>query len=197
MRKILSLAVAVMISGGAAHAQDSTAEMQQAMQALGAMFGGAAQQGGEPVKVVHQRQLRERLPAEFSGMRRTNAEAGRQAAFGMNVSYAEATYESGRARIEAKISDIGGMGEFIKMAQFAWANAEMERESDRGFERTTKIDGFPAQESFEFNGQTGNVQIMVDGRLVVEISGSGVPMEKLHEMAKVLDLKKLAALQPE
>ncbi len=38
---------------------------------------------------------------------------------------------------------------------------------------------------------------MVDGRFMVEVTGRGLPMEKLHDLIKAVDLDKLAALKPE
>ncbi|HMO50756.1 MAG TPA: hypothetical protein PKE26_08590 [Kiritimatiellia bacterium] len=194
---VLVLALSLSISASAQPAE-STPDMQEAMKALGMLFGGGAAGGEQAAKpMVHQRQLRALLPESFAGMKRSNTEAGKQAMFGMNISYAQATYAGGTTSIDVKITDISAMGEFMKMAQYAWTNAEMERESDDGYERTTKIAGFPAQESFENNGKNGRIQVMIDGRFIVEIDGSGAEMQTLHDLLKEIDLKKLAALQPE
>jgi len=199
MKKLIILAaVSVMLSGiSRAQPAEAGAEMQEAMKALGMLFGGGAGGEQEAKPMVHQRQLRALLPEEYEGMRRSNTEAGKQAAFGMNISYAQGTYSSGDARIDAKITDISAMGEFMKMAQYAWANAEMERESDDGYERTVKIEGFPGQESYENAYKSGRIQIMVDGRFIVELDGSGVEMKTMHGLLAAIGLKKLAGLQPE
>jgi hypothetical protein len=199
MKKIIAGFAVVWSCSGVAQAQTTApaeggAELNEAVKALGMLFGGAGDKSSTPA--IHQRQLRELLPAEFSGMKRSNMEAGKQSALGLNISYAQATYTAGDTQIEAKISDVSSMGEFMKMAQYAWAQNEMERESEEGYERTITLGGHTGQESFQNEGKRGRIQVMVDGRFVVEIDGSGVEMEKLHELVKTIDLGKLAALQP-
>lgn len=174
---------------------DMGTEMQDAMKALGMLMGGGGATNN--TAVIHQRQLRDLLPAEFNGMKRSNTEAGKNAAFGMSVSYAQATYTQGGGSIEIKLSDISAMGEFMKMAQYAWTHNEVERESDDGYERTTKIQGFAAQESYDSRYQAGKVQVMVDGRFMVEVTSQGVTMDNVMELLKAVNLKKLAALQPD
>lgn len=174
------------------HAQDAT---QDPMALLGQLLGGG---GAATNPVIHHSQLKAMLPADFSGLKRTNSEAGKQAAMGMNISYAEATYsDDSGASIDAKITDISAMASFMRMAQYAWANSEMERESDSGYERTTKIDGFPAKEEYDNQGKYGSVEVMVDGRFIVEVRGSQVGMDKITGLLKTIDLKKLQSLQPQ
>ncbi len=168
-------------------------DMQEAMKALGMLMNA----GGTNTSAVNQRQLKDLLPAEFDGMKRSASEAGKNAAFGMTVVFAEGTYGKGEPEVTIKLSDISSMGQFMKMAQFAWTQTEMERETDEGYERTTKIGAHPAQERFVNDGQRGEVQVMVDGRFMVEVTGRGLPMEKLHDLIKAVDLDKLAALKPE
>lgn len=175
---------------------NNTPEMQEAMKALGLLLGGGTNTASSSSGVIHHRQLKALLPAEFAGMKRTNSEAGKQSAMGMNISYANAEYSSDDASAEAKISDISAMGEFMKMAQYAWANTELEQENDSGYEKTVQVDGFPAKESFTFDGKIGHLEIMIDGRLMVDLQGYGLEMEQLVNLAKVIDLKRLAGLQP-
>jgi hypothetical protein len=167
-------------------------EMQDAFKALGALMGANTNQ-----PVISQAKIKELLPAEFEGLKRTASESGKNAAFGMNVSYAMATYSKDAASITVKISDISAMGQFMKMAQFAWTQTEMERESETGFERTSKIDGQPAQESYQYAGKSGEIKVMVDGRFMVEINGDGVEMDSMRTIIKAVDLNKLMALKPE
>ncbi len=181
------------MSGAFAQSSGNAQEMQQAMQALGALMNAGATNS----TAVHQSQLKALLPGEFEGMKRSRSEAGKNAAFGMNVVYAEASYKGEGADITIKISDISSMGAFMKMAQFAWTQAEMESESDDGFERTTKIDGHPAQERFRNSGKQGEIQVMVDGRFMVEVEGNGLEIASYHNLLKAVDLGKLAGLKPE
>lgn len=191
----IAVAIAVLMATpyvcACAQTQDAA---QDPMAMLGQLLGGG---GTATNPVIHHSQLKALLPAEFSGMKRTNSEAGKQAAMGMNISYAEASYSDDNASLDAKITDISAMASFMRMAQYAWANSEMERESDSGYERTTKIDGFPAKEEYDNSGKYGRVEVMVDGRFIVEVSGSDVDMEKIVGLVKAIDLKKLQSLQPQ
>lgn len=195
MKKIFTLCfVAGLLLTGSANAQSSgNPDMQEAMKALGMLMGG----GNTNNTAVHHKQLKELLPAEFEGMKRTSSEAGKNAAFGINVVYAEAVYEKEGADITVKISDISSMGQFMKMAQFAWTQTEVEKESDRGYERTTTVAGHPAQEKFTHEGKRGELQVMVDSRFMVEASGNGIEMTSLQGLLTAIDLNKLAGLKPE
>ncbi len=175
------------------HAQSSPDEAENPMAALNMLFGGAIGTN----QVVHQSELKALLPATFAGMKRVNVETGKIPALGMNISYAEADYENDDARVQAKISDIGGMGEFMKMAEYGWLQSEIERESEDGYERTTRVAGFPAQESYENTSRSGRLQIMVDSRFMVELSGDGVEMSTIMDLATAIDLKKLQSLKPQ
>jgi len=85
----------------------------------------------------------------------------------------------------------------MAFAEYAWLESEVERETDEGYERTTKIDGFPAQESYQTIDKSGNLQIMVDGRFMVELSGSGVEMQTIKDLAAAINLSKLKDLKPQ
>lgn len=188
---IIGLSLAVSFTAQSQSTQDAV-DPAEAMKALGALMGG-----GSTNAAIHFRQIKELLPAEFNGMKRSNAEAGKNSAFGMNISYAQADYIKDDARINIKISDISSMGAFMKMAQFAWAQAEIEKETDDGYELTSKIDGHAAQESYEYAGKSGKVQVMVGERFTVEASGSGVEMDDIKGLLKAIDLNKLNALKPQ
>lgn len=195
MNKIYwTIIVLLMVSTRPIQAQppEGMVDPAEAMKALGALMGG-----GSTNAAIHFRQLKELLPAEFNGMKRSNTEAGKNAAFGMNIAYAQAEYARDGARISVKISDISSMAGFMRMAQFAWAQAEMEKESDDGFERTGKMDGFPTQENYRHTDKSGGIQVMVGDRFTIETSGTGVEFEELRNLLKAIDPNRLNTLKPE
>jgi len=193
IRKIVSAACIAAALSATAQAQPANYNAEDAMKAFGALMSAGATTNAQ---AIHFRQLKELLPAEYAGMKRSNVEAGKNAAFGMNISYAEATYSKDQSRITVKLQDISSMGQFMRMAQFAWANNEMERETDDGYERTTKIEGFPAQESYRSDSKSGELQIMVGERFIVEADGNGVTMEQIKGLLNAIGLKKLSGLKP-
>lgn len=190
---VFAAGFAVVSATAISQQQNQAADAQEAMNALGALFGG----GGSTNATVHFRQLKELLPAEFKGTKRSASESGKNAAFGMNISYAQADYTVGDGQITVKISDISAMGQFMKMAQFAWTQSEIERETDTGYERSTHIDGFAAQEKYESDTKSGQIQVMVDDRFMVEVNGNGVEMDDMKALIDAVGLKRLAALKPE
>ncbi|HDL77306.1 MAG TPA: hypothetical protein ENG36_00875, partial [Lentisphaerae bacterium] len=89
------------------------------------------------------RKLKALLPDSFGKFERTSSSGERSSAFGISVSYAEATYgNDDGGQITIKLTDMGGMPGISAMASGAWASVEMERETDTGFERTTEYKGY-------------------------------------------------------
>ena len=171
----------------------SPANMEDMMKAMGALMSG----GTNAAAVVDFRELKALLPAEVEGMKRTNASGEKSGAMGMTVAYAEGTYESDAGGyIGIKISDNGGLGGLMAMAQAGWASSEIDRESDTGFERTTTYGEYKAHEEYDTANKSGKVDILVGGRFMVEVSGHNIAWEPIQAAAKKVDLAKLATLKP-
>ena len=169
--------------------------VQQGMDALMKALGGG--EAAAPAALVDQRELRALLPADLPGMKRTSASAERSGAMGMTVSRAEGAFEDGKgATIGIEIVDLGGMGGLAAMAHAGWASAEIDRETDTGFERTTNYQGMKAMEEYDSTAKNGKMQALVGGRIMVIVQGSGVGFEAIRAAMDRIDLKKLAALKP-
>jgi hypothetical protein len=89
------------------------------------------------------------------------------------------------------------MGQLGALGMASWATADIDQESDDGFERTVKIAGFKALEKFSKDGNTTEINIMVGSRLMVEVEGNGLPFQKVKTLVEKIDYKKLEALKPE
>jgi len=146
--------------------------------------------------VVDFRELKALLPAELPGMKRTSASGEKNSAMGMTVATAEASYEGEEAGLEIKITDMGGTGTLMGMAAAGWTMAEIDRETDTGYERTTVIDGNKAHETYDTEEKRGEIEVLVAGRFMVEIDGQGVTADQLKSAVGKIDLKKLAGLKP-
>lgn len=169
------------------------ANMEDMMKAMGALMSG----GTNAAAVVDFRELKALLPAALDGMKRTNASGEKSGAMGMTVAYAEGTYEADAGgNIHIKISDNGGLGGFMAFAQAGWAASEIDRESDTGFERTTKYGEHKAHEEYDNANKSGKIEILVGGRFMVEASGNDVAWDAIQAAAKKVDLAKLATLKP-
>ena len=173
--------------------QQSPANMEDMMKAMGTLMSG----GTNAAAVVDFRELKALLPGALDGMKRTNASGEKSGAMGMTVAYAEGTYEAeAGGNIHVKISDNGGIGGFMAFAQAGWAASEIDRESDTGFERTTKYGEHKAHEEYDNANKSGKVEILVGGRFMVEVNGNDIAWEAIQAAAKKVDLAKLATLKP-
>ncbi|MGD9489512.1 MAG: hypothetical protein AB7W47_15950 [Calditrichaceae bacterium] len=168
-------------------------DMSKAMEKMGEAFSG-----GESVEPVSFKDLKALLPESLPGMERTSATGEKTSAMGIKVSEANGEYQSDDGSlIEIKIMDMGSMSGFAAMATYAWTMTEFERESDTGYERTTKISGYKAFEEYNSDDKYGKIQILVGDRFIVEIEGNGVEMEALKEAAKKINLGKLFDMRTE
>jgi hypothetical protein len=159
--------------------------------ALGAMAGATNQQA---VAVVDFRELRALLPETIGAFKRTRAGGEKNSAMGMTMSQADGEYASGTSKISIKIMDFGGTGMAGLMAA-GWAMSEVDRESDSDFERSTTIRGHKALEKYNTHSKSGDIQILVAGRFMVEIIGYDCSHKDIRAAAEALDLAKLAALK--
>jgi hypothetical protein len=168
-------------------------EMAQAAEAM----QKAMTAGKQNVQLVDFRELKALLPETLSGLKRVDITGERSGAFGMSVSKAEARYAAGDggASVRIEITDMGGMPGVAAMAQFGWMAADIDRENDDGYERTTTIAGHKAFEQYSKGGRSGSIQAMVKSRFMVEVRGDEVEVDALHAALKALPLDKLAGLQ--
>ena len=151
---------------------------------------------GKVIEAMPAATLKELLPADLPGMKRTNATAERNQAMGVDMSNAEGRYEAtdGQgARVSIKLTDIGNVSGPMRMGMTGWAMAQFNRETDTGYEKTTTISGYKAVEKYNTQDKRGSLRLFVAERFIVEIEGNGVTMDVLKEMLGKVDLKKLAA----
>ncbi|HLA64267.1 MAG TPA: hypothetical protein VK610_07550 [Rhodothermales bacterium] len=162
---------------------------------------GEGAQNGTPVEPVDFRRLREMLPEEVVGLARTNLSGERQGFGGMNVSQAQATYEGTGAdgatsRLELKVADLGGVG-MAAMFGAAWTMASVDRESERDYERTVRIDGNPGYEKYDTVDRRGDFQVLVADRFLVTSSGSGLDDDQFRDALRAVDLDALEGMRDE
>jgi hypothetical protein len=157
----------------------------------------AALSGGKKVDPVDFRELKNLLPDALPGLKRTNATGERTAAMGMNISHAEADYQSedGSQTMNFKLTDLGSISGMAAMTAYAWAFADFDRETETGYEKTSTISGHKAFEQYDSADNNGSLQILVSNRFLVEINGDGVTMEAMKTAANKLNLGKLKKMK--
>ena len=171
---------------------NAAAAMGKAMNQLVENSKTAAAKG-----VVDFHEMKELLPKELPGGFKGELKGSKSGAMGMSVSEVEGQYhtENGESSISIKMTDMSGTG-FGALAHAAWASVDVDNESDDEYEKTTKIDGNKALEKYNKKDKYGSIQIIVDGRISVEVTGSNVKMEQIKGALEAVDLKKLTALKP-
>lgn len=159
-----------------------------------AMMGAAAQGENAPAaELVNFRDLKALLPAELDGMKRVEASGEKSGVAGMSVSSAKGIYKGDQGQITIEFSDLGGTG-FAGLAQMGFAAAEIDRETEHGYERTTKFDGHPGKEQYDSKTERGEISAFIGKRISAKVDGYNVSDEELHEAFKAIDLKKLTEL---
>jgi hypothetical protein len=182
--------------------EEAGKKMEEAAKQGGEGFGeamkkmGEAMTTGKKVEPVDFRELKSLLPESLPGMKRTDAKGEKTAAFGINVSKAEGTYqaESG-ANIDINISDMGSMSGLTAIAAYGWAMADIDRETDNSYEKTTTYSGHKAHEKYEKSGQHGEIEVLVGNRFVVELNGNQISMDQLKAALGAVDLGKLDGMK--
>lgn len=148
---------------------------------------------GKKVEPVDFRELKALYPESINGMKRTNSSGEKTAAFNMNISHAEADYnsEDGSKSFDINITDMGNMSGLTQMAAYGWAMGEFDRETDSGYEKTTNFSGYKAYEEYNNEGKYGKLQVLVASRFIVEASGNNISMDELKSALGQIDLSKL------
>ena len=183
---------------------DAGKEMEAAMKGGAASFADAAKKmneaalGAKVVEPVDFRVLKSLLPEGLPGMRRENATAEKTGMMGIQTSVASADYnaESG-AHIDIKITDLGSVSGFAAMAAYGWAMADIDRETETGYEKTTTIGGHRAYEKWNSRDKDGDISVIVGNRFLVEVDGSNVQAQDLRAALGRVDLAKLDGMKME
>lgn len=183
--------------------EESTKQMAEAMKAGGAAAAaagvtaaGTALGAVQAAEAVDFRELKALLPEDLSGMKRSNAEGEKTSAMGFTISKAEAQYDGDNAAsVSITITDVGAMAGVAAMATYAWAAGAIDRETETSYEKSTTIKGYKGYERYDRQSTSGEVQVLVAGRFVVEVSGNNVPMDAIKDALEKVDLGKLEGMK--
>jgi hypothetical protein len=152
---------------------------------------------GKEVETVNFRELKALLPEELDGLNRTGASGEKSNAFGINVSKAEGEYKSEdrSSRIKITLVDMGSMSGWAGLAAFGWTMAEIDKETEDGYERTIEYKGYKGFEEYNTKRNNGKKEIMVAKRFMVTVEGDNVAMEVIDEAMDEIDLDVLEEMK--
>lgn len=164
--------------------------------ASGVAAAGVAMGAVQAAEAVDFRELKELLPEDLSGMKRSSAEGEKTSAMGFTISKAEARYEGDNdAGVQITITDVGAMAGVAAMATYAWAAGTIDRETESSYEKSVTIKGYKGYEQYDRQSNSGEVQVLVAGRFVVEVDGTNIPMDGIKAALEKLDLGKLESMK--
>ena len=161
--------------------------------------GNKAAPAAQKTEAIDFRKLKEWLPAELNGIKRSEAKGERNKLGEMTVSQAHATYqkaeEENAPRIEVEVTDYAGVNDMAQGLAMAWTAAEIDRESDDGYEKTVKVKNNPGMETWQKEGNHGELQLLVGNRYILTVRTDNIPAEQFKKLAESLPLEKLAELK--
>ena len=144
------------------------------------------------------RKLKELMPAELKGFKRSEISGEKNKVAEMSISQVTAKFKGGHAddspRIEVQIMDYSSL-EMAQGLSAAWTTLEIDKESDDGFEKTIKVAGNPGMETWRKEGKRGEVQLLVGKRYILSVQTYNVPADQVIKVVEALPLDKLAALK--
>lgn len=148
-----------------------------------------------PVETVDFRKLKELLPADADGLARKEATGEKNGMAGFNISTAKGDYrnDDGSQSIEVNLVDAGGTGALMGLA--AWSIIEVDKETENGYEKTTKFGDYKSYEKYDNGSKNGEVAVLIDNRFIVTAKGNGVEMSKIKSTLEAIDLDKLKGLK--
>jgi hypothetical protein len=169
------------------------------MGAAGAMKEMVAQaeemQKKGPVETVNFRTLKELLPADADGLARKEATGEKNGAMGFTISTATGKYENGDGSERIELSIVDGGGSPMMMGLAAWSMMDVDKETEHGYEKTTKMGNNKAYEKYDSADKDGELNVLINKRFVVTAKGRGVSMDKIKAALEAIDLDKLADMK--
>jgi len=148
-----------------------------------------------PVATVDFRALKELLPADADGLPRKEASGEKNGAAGFTYSTAKGDYANADQSETIELTIMDGGGSPMMMGLAAWSMMEVDKETDSGYEKTTKMGDNKAYEKYDNTDKAGEVNVLVNKRFVVSAKGRGVSMDKIKNALNDIDLDKLASLK--
>lgn len=164
-------------------------------EALGAVLG-AALGGGAKVEALAPERLKPFLPETLAGLPRKAFSAERNAALGLQVSEGKATYADAQGReLQLEITDLGGAQGVMMLA--GWAALEAEKQTETGYEKTSRESGRIVHEEWDNARKSGEYSVVLGERFLAKVSGQAADIGELKAALGALDLAGLEALKGE
>jgi hypothetical protein len=140
--------------------------------------------------------LRGFLPDELDGMKRSDFNAERSGAMGMQISTAHANYSDGDDRnLQIEVADTGNMRGMMAVASAMAPSTE--QQTDHGYQKTYTEHDRLVHESWDTQTSTGEFGVVIANRFSVKASGHAQDIDQLKKAVNDMDLDKLESLKNE
>jgi hypothetical protein len=172
------------------------AQTQNIGQALGGLLNslGGAMGGNTPVTPVDFRSLQALLPDALPGLKRMNAGGANKQGMGIKTATAQAEYHgAGSQLIRVSIADVSGVSGVLDLA--GALPKDTDAASDDGYEKDVTIGGRSMHEKYTKASQQSTLSVIVARRFDVEIEGTAVTMDAVHDAMTHVDLKRLESMK--
>jgi Yip1 domain len=175
------------------NAAQSSGDANAKANAMGQLVGAAM--GGGKVESLAPDRIKPFLPDTLNGLNRTQAAAERDAALGVQISKATASYsDGGNNRLNLEITDTGSLKGLVGFAA-GWGGVEQEREDDTGYDKTYKSGDQIIHEKWNKQSQSGEYGVVIAERFSVVVSGNAASIDDLKRAASSVNASGLAALR--
>jgi hypothetical protein len=170
---------------------DAKAQNDALKQVMGAALGG-----GDVVESLPTDRIKQFVPEELAGLKRSDFSAERNNAMGMQMSTARGRYtaEDGRS-IELEVADVGTAKGVLAFA--GWSGLESDKESDHGYDKTYHQGEQFIHERWDSQSKSGEYSLVVAERFTVKASGSADSIDVLKAVVNEVNLSGLEALKNE
>lgn len=198
MRRWTAVPLAIALTGGALACGQVQPDPNNPL----AQFAAAAEQmkkaaegytNRKPVPPVSFRELIELLPGKMAGMKREEPKGETTTAGSWQYSQANVDFrsEDGKRSADVGIMDYAHIP-FLYVPFNMFLNMKVANESTEGYERSTKIDGYPAFEKWNKDGSSEAV-VLVGDRFIVKADTRGLGEGAGKKILEDMDLSDLAS----
>ncbi len=175
---------------GGGSVQDMAKGMEQFAQSMQQL---QQSQDGKTYEPVSFKELQAVLP-DISGWEKEKPR-GEMMTAPVKFSQAEVVYTKDDARVEVKIVDTA-MSQMLTLPYQMFLMANYARETDSGYEKATKVAGYPGWEKWNSEDKQAETGAIVGQRFLVTAEGNGVENATVvKDIVAKIDLAKLAGLK--
>lgn len=144
------------------------------------------------IKAVTHQQLREVLPEVLMGMERKDKSGTKTGFMGFSVAQTLAIYRDDAGRkILVNLHDTGSMSMLTSMILEMWNLADVDIEDETSVEGFKTYRGYKGYEVYDRSIRSGRLNLIAEGRFVVEIQVDGFSTNVIAEVVEELNLDKL------